>query len=190
MTSTATIDLATLSGDYTIDTAHSRLGFVARHAMVTKVRGLFKDFDGQIHIDGEDPTRSSADITIQVASIDSQQADRDAHLRGADFFDVERYPTITFKSTKAEVLDEQTYRLTGDLTIRDATHPVALDLEFAGATKDPFGFFRIGFEGSVVVNRRDWGLSWNVPLDAGGLLVSEKITIELDLAAVRPLPKD
>jgi len=189
MTATAT-DLTNLSGDYTLDTAHSRLGFLARHAMVTKVRGLFKDFEGQIHIDGQDPTRSSAEVTIQVASIDSQQADRDAHLRGADFFDVEKYPTITFKSTKAEVVDENTYRLTGDLTIRDATHPVAIDLEFTGATNDPFGFFRIGFEGSVVVNRRDWGLVWNMALDTGGLLVSEKITIELDIAAVRPAPKD
>jgi polyisoprenoid-binding protein YceI len=189
MTATAT-DLTNLSGDYTLDTAHSRLGFLARHAMVTKVRGLFKDFEGQIHIDGQDPTRSSAEVTIQVASIDSQQADRDAHLRGADFFDVEKYPTITFKSTKAEVVDENTYRLTGDLTIRDATHPVAIDLEFTGATNDPFGFFRIGFEGSVVVNRRDWGLVWNMALDTGGLLVSEKITIELDIAAVRPTPKD
>jgi polyisoprenoid-binding protein YceI len=191
MTTTATAtDLTNLSGDYTLDTAHSRLGFLARHAMVTKVRGLFKDFEGQIHIDGQDPTRSSAEVTIQVASIDSQQADRDAHLRGADFFDVEKYPTITFKSTKAEVVDENTYRLTGDLTIRDATHPVAIGLEFTGATNDPFGFFRIGFEGSVVVNRRDWGLVWNMALDTAGLLVSEKITIELDIAAVRPAPKD
>jgi len=191
MTTTATAtDLTNLSGDYALDTAHSRLGFLARHAMVTKVRGLFKDFEGQIHIDGQDPTRSSAEVTIQVASIDSQQADRDAHLRGADFFDVEKYPTITFKSTKAEVVDENTYRLTGDLTIRDATHPATIDLEFTGATNDPFGFFRIGFEGSVVVNRRDWGLVWNMALDTGGLLVSEKITIELDIAAVRPAPKD
>ncbi len=191
MTTTATsTDLTNLSGDYTLDTAHSRLGFLARHAMVTKVRGLFKDFEGQIHIDVQDPTRSSAEVTIQVASIDSQQADRDAHLRGADFFDVEKYPTITFKSTKAEVVDENTYRLTGDLTIRGATHPVAIDLEFTGATNDPFGFFRIGFEGSVVVNRRDWGLVWNMALDTAGLLVSEKITIELDIAAVRPTPKD
>ncbi len=191
MTTTATAtNLTTLSGDYTLDTAHSRLGFLARHAMVTKVRGLFKDFEGQIHIDGQDPTRSSAEVTIQVASIDSQQADRDAHLRSADFFDVEKYPTITFKSTKAEVVDENTYRLAGDLTIRDATHPVTIDLEFTGATNDPFGFFRIGFEGSVVVNRRDWGLAWNMALDTGGLLVSEKITIELDIAVVRPAPKD
>ena len=188
MTTTAT-DLTTLTGDYTLDTAHSRVGFLARHAMVTKVRGLFKEFDGHLHIDGSDPNRSSAEVTIQVASIDSQQADRDNHLRSADFFDVANYPTITFKSTKAEQVDGDSYRLTGDLTIKGITHPVALELAFVGATDDPWGSFRIGFEGSVVVNRRDWGLSWNMPLDTGGLLVSEKITIELDIAAVRPLDK-
>ncbi|HUD16325.1 MAG TPA: YceI family protein [Acidimicrobiales bacterium] len=186
MTITAT-DLTTLTGDYTLDTAHSRVGFLARHAMVTKVRGLFTEFDGHIHIDGSDPARSNAEVTIQVASVDSQQPDRDKHLRSADFFDVENHPTITFKSTKAELLDEGTYRLTGDLTIRGVTHPVAIDLEFTGATNDPWGLFRVGFEGAVVVNRRDWGLGWNMPLDTGGLLVSEKITIELDIAAVRPV---
>jgi polyisoprenoid-binding protein YceI len=189
MTTTAT-NLTTLTGDYTLDTAHSRVGFLARHAMVTKVRGLFKEFDGHLHIDGEDPTRSSAEVTIQVASIDSQQADRDTHLRSAEFFDVANHPTITFKSTKAERVGGDAYRLTGDLTIKGITHPVALDLEVIGATDDPWGSFRVGFEGSVVVNRRDWGLGWNMPLDTGGLLVSEKITIELDIAAVRPTDKD
>jgi polyisoprenoid-binding protein YceI len=186
MTATATTDPTTLSGDYALDTAHSRIGFVARHAMVTKVRGLFKDFEGQIHIDAEDPTRSSAEVTIQVASIDSQQADRDNHLRTSDFFDVEHFATMSFKSTSVEVVGTGTYRLSGDLTIRGTTRPVSIDLEFTGQVKDPFGFSRVGFEGSVVVNRRDWGLGWNMPIDTGGLLVSEKVTIELDIAAVRP----
>ncbi|MGH9046609.1 MAG: YceI family protein [Acidimicrobiales bacterium] len=186
MTATAT-DLTTLTGEYTLDTAHSRIGFLARHAMVTKVRGLFKEFEGRIHIDGKDPAASSAEITLQVASIDSQQSDRDTHLRSADFFDAETYPTIVFKSTSVEALDEEHYRLDGELTIRDTTKAVTLDLELTGATKDPWGMFRIGFEGSVIVNRRDWGLAWNMALDAGGLLVSEKVTIELDIAAVRPL---
>jgi polyisoprenoid-binding protein YceI len=181
-----TTDLTTLSGDYTLDIAHSRVGFIARHAMVTKVRGLFKDFEGRIHIDGQDPSASSVEVTIQVASVDSQQPDRDTHLRSADFFDAETYPTITFKSTDVELVEPDTYRLTGDLTIRDTTRPVSIDLEFTGATNDPWGMFRIGFEGAVVVNRRDWGLGWNMALDTGGLLVSEKITIELDVAAVRP----
>jgi polyisoprenoid-binding protein YceI len=186
MTTTTTTDLSTLTGDYTLDTAHSRVGFLARHAMVTKVRGLFKEFEGQIHLDAADPTRSSAEVTIQVASVDSQQPDRDNHLRSADFFDAEQFPTITFKSTAAEPLGEDRYRLTGDLTIRSVTHPVSIDLELTGATPDPWGMYRVGFEGSVVVNRRDWDLGWNMVLDAGGLLVSEKVTIELDLALVRP----
>ncbi len=185
MTATS-IDLQTLAGEYTLDTAHSRVGFVARHAMVTKVRGLFKEFEGKIVLDPDDPTRSSAEVSIQVASIDSQQPDRDAHLKSADFFDAERYPTITFKSTAAEQLGEDRYRLTGDLTIRAVTRQVVLDLELTGATPDPWGMFRVGFEGAVAVNRRDWGLEWNMALDAGGLLVSEKVTIELDVALVRP----
>lgn len=183
---TTSADLHTLSGEYTLDPAHSRVGFVARHAMVTKVRGLFKQFEGRIVLDADDPTTSSAEVTIEVASIDSQQPDRDAHLKSPDFFDAERFPTITFKSTAAESLGAERYRLTGDLTIRDITHPVVLDLELTGATPDPWGQFRVGFEGSVVVNRRDWGLEWNMALDSGGLLVSEKITIELDVALVRP----
>jgi polyisoprenoid-binding protein YceI len=179
-------NLTTLTGDYTIDTSHSRLGFQARHAMVTKVRGSFTDFEGRIHIDGEDPARSGAQVTVSMASVQSGNADRDAHLRSADFFDVEHFPTMTFSSTSAEALDDDTYRLVGDLTIRDVTWPVALDLAFTGAVHDPFGNQRLGFEGSLVINRRDWGLGWNMPLDQGGLLVSEKITIELDVAAVHP----
>jgi polyisoprenoid-binding protein YceI len=185
MTTTTAVD--SLTGDYTLDLAHSRVGFVARHAMVTKVRGLFKEVEGTIHLDQEDPSRSSAQVTVQVASIDTQQPDRDAHLRGADFFDVERFPTMTFTSTGAEALSDGRYRLTGDLTIRGTTRPVTLDLELTGALRDPFGMFRVGFEGATVVNRRDFDLGWNMALDTGGLLVSEKVTIELDIAAVRPL---
>jgi polyisoprenoid-binding protein YceI len=186
MTATPTTETVNLTGDYTLDPAHSRIGFVARHAMVTKVRGLFKEFDGAIHLDGEDPTRSSARVSIEVASIDSQQADRDAHLRGADFFDAERFPTMTFASTRVDPAADGRYTLTGDLTIRDITRPVSIDLELTGVVRDPWGMHRIGFEGSVAVNRRDWDLSWNMPLDTGGLLVSEKVTIELDVALVRP----
>jgi polyisoprenoid-binding protein YceI len=183
---TTATDLAALTGDYTLDKAHSRIGFVARHAMVTKVRGLFKEFDGSIHLDAQDPSRSTARVSIDVASIDSQQPERDAHLRSADFFDAERHPTITFASTAAEALGDGRYRLTGDLTIREVTKPVSIDLELTGVVKDPWGMLRVGFEGAAVVNRRDWDLSWNMPLDTGGLLVSEKVTIELDVALVRP----
>ena len=180
-------DITTLTGDYSLDTSHSRIGFVARHAMVTKVHGGFGDYEGHLHLDQDDPSRSSAEITINVASISTGNADRDAHLKSADFFEVERFPTITFTSTSAEALGDDSYRLTGDLTVRGVTRPVSLDLQFTGAVRDPFGLQRVGFEGTTVINRRDFGLDFNVALDAGGLLVSEKITIELDVAAVRPL---
>jgi polyisoprenoid-binding protein YceI len=186
MPSTTTTQPVDLTGDYSIDPAHSRIGFVARHAMVTKVRGLFKQVDGKIHLDAEDESRSSAEVDIQVASLDSQTPERDAHLKSADFFDVERFPTIRFVSTKAEALGEDRFRLNGDLTVRDVTRPISIGVELTGAVKDPFGMVRIGFEGSVVVNRRDWGLEWNMALDTGGLLVSERVTIELDLALTRP----
>lgn len=173
-----------LTGEYTIDPSHSRLGFVARHAMVTKVRGAFRDFEGTLHIDAEDPTRSKAKVTIQVASIDTGNPDRDAHLRSNDFFAMDDHPTITFESTAVEKSGD-TYRLSGDLTIRGVTRPVSIDLDFTGVVHDPWGNLRLGFEGSVTINRRDWGLSWNAALDAGGVLISEKVTLELDISAVR-----
>ena len=184
MSDTTTIS-DTLTGTYDIDPTHSRLGFVARHAMVTKVRGQFRDFTGSLHLDAADPTRSHAEVTIQVASLTTSQDQRDEHLRGADFFDVERHPTITFRSTSAERVDADTYRLAGELTIRDVTRPVTLEIEHTGAARDPFGNFRAGFEGRAQVNRRDWGLTWNVALEAGGILVSDKVTLELDVSAVR-----
>jgi polyisoprenoid-binding protein YceI len=184
-TQTLTSDLAQLTGEYAIDTSHSRIGFSARHAMVTKVRGAFNEFEGTLHLDGLNPTRSTAKVVIQAASIDTRNADRDNHIRGGDFLAVDEYPTIEFLSTGAEQLDDTHYRLTGDLTIRGVTRPVTIDFEYTGAATDPWGSTRIGFEGSVAVNRRDWGLSWNVPLDAGGLLVSEKVTLEFELAAVK-----
>ena len=182
---TTTTTIAPLTGTYALDPAHSRLGFVARHAMVTKVRGQFRDFTGTLHLDEEDPSRSTAEVTIEVASLTTAQDQRDEHLRGADFFDVEQHPTITFTSTSAERVDDDTYRLTGDLTIKGVTRPVAIDFEHTGAATDPFGNFRTGFEGRVQVNRKDWGLTWNVALEAGGLLVSDKVTLELDVSAVK-----
>jgi len=184
MTATNT-ETATLTGNYQIDAAHSRLGFVARHAMVTKVRGHFGDVTGQLHLDQEDPGRSSAEVVAQMASVDTGNAQRDEHLRSPDFFHVEQHPTMTFKSTKAEAVGAEEYRLTGDLTIKGVSRPVTFDIEFGGATRDPWGNLRVGFEGKATINRKDWGLEWNVVLEAGGLMVSDKITIELDIAAVR-----
>jgi polyisoprenoid-binding protein YceI len=174
-----------LTGSYTVDPSHSRIGFVARHAMVTKVRGAFNDFEADGFLDADDPTRSKVDLTIQAASIDTRNADRDGHLRSNDFFDMEQYPTITFRSTAVEVIDAETFRLTGDLTIKGVTKPITVDFEYAGSAVDPFDNTRIGFEGSTVINRKDWGVEWNAPLETGGVLVGEKVTLEFEISAVR-----
>src|SRR4051794_17261306 len=152
MTATTT-DFRTLTGTYTLDPTHSRLGFVARHAMVTKVRGAFLDFAGTAVLDAEDPTRSHANVTIQVASVDTGNAQRDEHLRTNDFFDAATFPEITFVSTKAEQTGDDNYRLTGDLTIKGITKEVAVDFEFTGLVADPWGNQRAGFEGKTVINR-------------------------------------
>jgi polyisoprenoid-binding protein YceI len=174
-----------LTGDYTLDPAHSTIGFVARHAMITKVRGAFDEFDGRAHLDADDPSRSSATLTINAASIDTRNADRDAHLRSNDFFDMEQYPEITFASTTVEPLGDSRYRVDGDLTIKDVTKPVTVEFEHTGSVTDPFGNFRVGFEGSLVVNRKDWGVNWNAMLEAGGVMVSEKVTLEFDISAIK-----
>ena len=182
--STITVPTA-LSGTYAIDPTHSRIGFVARHAMVTKVRGSFNDFDGTGYFDADDPTSSVLQLTIRAASIDTRNADRDAHLRGNDFFDMERYPEITFVSTAVEALDSESYRVTGNLTMKGVTRPVTVDLDYTGVAVDPFGNQRIGLEGKATVNRKDWGITWNAALDAGGVLVSENVTLELEVSAIR-----
>ena len=181
---TTTTTLTNISGDYTIDTAHSRIGFVARHAMVTKVRGQFEDYTATAHVDIENPAASSAEVTINVGSIDTGNADRDGHLRSPDFFDAEKYPTITFRSTDVQ-RDGQEWTVTGDLTIKDVTKPVTIVFEETGSAVDPFGNTRVGFEGAVTANRKDWGLTWNAALETGGLLVSEKIKLEFDISAIR-----
>jgi polyisoprenoid-binding protein YceI len=182
--STTTVP-TTLTGTYAIDPVHSRIGFVARHAMVTKVRGSFNDFEGSGSFDAEDPSRSHLRLTIQAASIDTRNADRDAHLRSNDFFDMETYPEITFASTAVEQVDAENYRVTGDLTIKGVTNPVTVDLEYTGSAVDPYGNQRIGFEGRTTVNRKDWGITWNAALEAGGVLVGEKVVLEFEVSAVR-----
>jgi polyisoprenoid-binding protein YceI len=173
------------TGAYSIDPAHSRIGFVARHAMVTKVRGSFDEFEGSGYFDAEEPASSHLAVTIEAASIDTRNADRDAHLRSNDFFDMETYPTLTFTSTSVEPVDDDVHRVTGDLTIKGVTKPVTIDLEVTGPAVDPFGNTRLGLEGSTVVNRKDWGVNWNAALDAGGVLVGEKVTLELEISAVK-----
>jgi polyisoprenoid-binding protein YceI len=183
---TAAID--DLTGDYSIDVAHTRIGFTARHAMVTSVRGSFQDFEGSAHLDATDPTKSSAKLAIKVASITTGQEQRDAHLRSPDFFDVETYPEMTFVSTSAEQLDDDTYRLSGDLTVKDVTRPVSIDFTFNGTAKDPYGNLRAGFEGQASLNRKEWGLTWNAALETGGFLVSDKVKLEFDVSAVKLTP--
>lgn len=174
-----------LSGDWTIDASHSRVGFVARHAMVTKVRGGFNEFSGDLHIDVERPERSSARVTIEAKSIDTRNAQRDEHLRTNDFFAMDEHPQITFASTAVEQTGPTTFVLTGDLSIRGVTKPVSIEWDYTGSAVDPWGQTRAGFEGSTVVNRHDWGISWNAALEAGGVLVSDKVTLEFEISAVK-----
>jgi polyisoprenoid-binding protein YceI len=167
------------AGTWTVDAAHSEIGFVARHLMVTKVRGSFKEFEGTVKV-GDDITDSSVTAVVQIASITTGSADRDAHLRSADFFDVENNPTMSFTST--EVTEDS---LKGDLTIKGVTKPVVFDLDFNGLATDPWGNQKAGFEATAEINRKDWGLEWNVALEGGGVLVSEKIKINLDIQLLK-----
>ncbi|RZS91500.1 polyisoprenoid-binding protein YceI [Motilibacter rhizosphaerae] len=182
--SQTTNETAALTGTWTIDPAHSVVGFVARHAMVTKVRGRFRDVEGQISIVAHEPKQSSATVKLAVSSVDTGQQQRDDHLRSGDFFDAEKYGEITFTSSDVEV-DGTEVKLTGDLTIKDVTKPVTLELEYTGTAVDPFGNTRAGFEGETTVNRKDWGLTWNAALETGGVLVSEKVTLEFDISLIK-----
>ena len=184
MTTATLSNLGRLAGDYTLDPTHTRISFVARHAMVTKVRGSFNEFDGTVHVD-EDLSKSLAKLNIKVETIDTRNADRDGHLRTNDFLDAQQYPQITFASTGIKQVDDMKVRVSGDLTIKDVTKPVDIDFEFEGAATDPFGNERIGFEGSTVINRKDWGITWNAALETGGVLVSEKVTLEFEVSAIK-----
>jgi polyisoprenoid-binding protein YceI len=178
-------DLSHLTGDYTIDPAHSRIGFAVRHAMVTNVRGEFAEYEGKLHLDGTDPAKATAELVIKVASVDTKQEQRDEHLRTGDFFAAETYPEIAFRSRSAEEVGDDTYRLHGDLTIKGVTRPVTLDLEFTGSATDPYGLNRVGFEGGTTIDRTDWGLTYNAALETGGVLIGEKVKLVLDISAVK-----
>jgi polyisoprenoid-binding protein YceI len=176
---------STVTGTYAIDPAHSSVGFVARHAMVTKVRGSFTEFDGSGFFDVDHPGNSHLELVIKAESINTGNADRDGHLRSNDFFAMDEYPTISFRSTSVEKTGDAEYRVVGDLTIKGVTKSVTVDFDYTGAAVDPFGNHRIGFEGKTTINRKDWGVNWNAALEAGGVLVSEKVTLEFEVSAIR-----
>ncbi|MFD5146562.1 YceI family protein [Streptomyces sp. NPDC058401] len=188
-TAVATLDvdpaLAALTGDYVIDPSHSSIGFTVRHAMVTNVRGTFAEHEGSLHLDGTDPSRSTASIDVKIASVDTGIGDRDGHLRSGDFFDAETFPLMTFRSTEARQLGGDKYRITGELTIKDVTRPLSIDLEFGGSATDVYGNERVGFEGSAEILRSDWGLTWNAALETGGVMVSDKVKLTFDISAIK-----
>jgi len=184
MTSTLN-DTGLVSGTYSVDPSHSRVGFVARHAMVTKVRGAFNEFDATAEIDADDLSRSTVRVSIKTNSIDTRNEQRDGHLRSNDFLDIENHPEITFVSTEVLPVGSDLVRVTGDLTIKGTTRPVTVDFTYEGSAVDPFGNLRVGFEGAVTINRKDWGVNWNAALEAGGVLVSEKITLEFEISAIK-----
>ena len=172
------------SGTYTVDPSHSRIGFVARHAMVTKVRGSFNEFDATATV-GERLEDSSVSVTIQTASIDTRNEQRDGHLRSNDFLAMEEYPEITFTSTEVRPTGPDSADVVGDLTIRGVTNSVTVPFQFEGAATDPFGNLRVGFEGATTINRKDYGITWNAALETGGVLVSDKVVLEFEISAVK-----
>lgn len=168
---------------WTIDPAHSRIGFAVRHMMISTVRGEFTRFSGQVVLIETDPSQSQARAEIETASIDTRNADRDAHLRGADFFDAERFPTISFASRRIERQGDG-FRVSGDLTMHGVTHEVTLDVELTEAATDPWGASRRGLSLTGSLNRKEFGLTWNQTLETGGVLVDEKVKLEIDLELV------
>ncbi|MCC6603490.1 MAG: YceI family protein [Anaerolineae bacterium] len=168
-----------------IDSSHSHINFTARHMMISKVRGSFESFSGTVNFNEENPVNSTVEIAVDLSSINTRDAQRDGHLKSPDFFDVESHPTMRFVSTRVEQIDENNGRLIGDLTIKGVTHEVALDVEYAGVAKSPWGTQSAGFSATGSLNRKDWGLNWNQALETGGVLVGEKINIEIELELVK-----
>ena len=171
------------SGVWTLDMSHSEIGFTVRHAGISKVRGRFTDASAEAHV-GTSLADASLHATVKTASFDSGDANRDGHVKGPDFFDVEEYPEMTFRATSVEG-DGEDYTLTGDLTIRGVTKPVELEVEFTGIAVDPFGATRAGFSAEAEISRKEFGLTWNAVLETGGLLVSDKVRINVDAAMVK-----
>jgi len=167
------------------DLVHSNIGFSVRHLMISKVHGQFKIWTGKLEVDEADPSASKVEVEIDAASIDTREPQRDDHLRSADFLDAAKQPKLTFRSTRVEKLSDAHYRVTGDLTIRGVTRQVALDSEFLGRQKDPWGGERAGFAAKTSIDRKDYGLTFNMPLEGGGFLVGDKVEITLDIEVVK-----
>jgi len=177
---------ATASADvWNFDKPHTSVGFTVRHLVITKIHGQFKDFDGKIEFDGKNVETGSVDVTIQMGSIDTENQKRDDHLKSPDFFDVEKFPVMTFKSRKIVKGEGSNFKIIGDLTIRDVAKEVALDAEFNGAIKDPWGGKRAGFSAIGKINRQDFGIKWNKALETGGFLVSDEVTINIETELVK-----
>ncbi|MEU1852851.1 YceI family protein [Streptomyces sp. NPDC019990] len=179
---------ANLTGEWVVDPAHSRIGFSVRHAMVTTVRGCFPEYESRLYFDAHDPSRSRADITLFTSSVDTGVEQRDAHLVGRDFLDAATYPRMHFTSSAVEHTGTDFFRMSGDLTIKGISRPVVLDMTYIGHVTDPFGYERAGFDGTTTINRSDWGLTYNSRLAEGGAMVSEKVRLQLDIAAIRLAP--
>lgn len=175
----------TTTSTWTIDPAHSIAEFAVKHMMVSTVKGRFRSLEGTLHIDEANPSNSWVSASIDVASIDTAEPQRDAHLRSDDFFNAEKYPQMTFRSKRVEQVDEENWRVIGDLTIRDVTKEVVLDTRFEGRVTDPWGKERIGFTAETVLNRKEFGLKWNALLETGGAVVGDKVRVSLHIEAIR-----
>ena len=174
-----------MAGVWRFDPGHTRIGFSARHAMVTTVRGTFTDVEGTIHVDAESVSASRVEVRLGTASVTTNNEQRDEHLRSIDFFDAERYPDIRFISSTIDEVEEGNFMVVGDLTIKEVTKQVAIPIALLGVQRDPMGNLRAGFEATRRLNRRDFGLHWNMPLDTGGVLVSEKVSLEFEISAIK-----
>jgi polyisoprenoid-binding protein YceI len=168
-----------------IDPAHSQIQFSVRHMMISNVRGRFESFTGAIEFEEKDPTRSLVEVQIETASINTRETQRDSHLKSPDFLNVEKYPYLSFKSKRIEKIDDSHGRVIGDLTIRDVTKEVALDVEYAGQAKSPWGTVSAGFSATAKINRKDWGLTYNQVLETGGVMVGDVVNITIDLEIVK-----
>ena len=185
MTGLTSARLAELSGTYTLDAAHTQIGFVARHAMVAKVRGAFDEFSGTATVDGANLSNSTVTVVVKTASVNTRNAQRDGHLRSDDFLAVDEYPEITFVSTGARQISEAELELSGDLTIKGVTRSVTVPFTYEGSAQDPYGNQRVGFAGAVTINRKEYGITWNAALETGGVLVGDKVVLELEVSAIK-----